>query len=102
MVQRSGGLVEPAFKPELGVNVALVLVLSACTFEIGDEKCCKNLANVVLLMFLLSEVTQESFYLQKKKEFLFIIYSRFNQTFHPEAGLLHLCVSPSWPSTLEK
>lgn len=48
------------------VNVALVLVLSAGTFEIGDEKCCKNLPNIVLLMFLLSDVTRESFYLQKK------------------------------------
>lgn len=48
------------------VNVALVLVLSACTFEIGDEKCCKNLPNIVLLMFLLSDATQESFYLKNK------------------------------------
>lgn len=64
MVQRSGGLVPPGggggngaevhFHLELGgtmlmsnVNVALVLVLSACMFEIGDEKCYKNLANVV-------------------------------------------------------
>lgn len=56
-------------------------------------------------MFLLSDATQESFYLKKKKkkkEFLFIIYSTFNQTFRPEAGLSRLCVSPSWLSTLEK
>lgn len=79
------------------VNVALVLVLSACTFEIGDEKCCKNLPNIVLLMFL-----HTGKLLSKKQKFLFIIYSTFNQLFHPEAGLSRLCVSPSWLSTLEK
>lgn len=98
-------------KPNVGatrlmsnVNVALVLVLSACTFEVyGDDNCLKKTKTyqtLVLLVFLLRGTTRESCYYLIKKEFLLLIYSTFSRRSHLEAGLWRLCVSPSWRSAL--
>lgn len=62
----------------------------------------QKLPNGVVLMFLLGDASQESFYYLKKKSFYLLFTVTFNPKFRLEAGLWRLCVSPSWLSTLKE
>lgn len=85
------------------VNVALVLVLSACTFEVyGDENCCKKTTKPRSAGVFAPWYHTGKRLLSKKREFLLLIYRTFNRRSHLAAGRWRLCVSPSWPSALEE